>query len=163
MSLSISKKYSCSWRIGLITIAVVANLFLGSSLLPLHNFQGKMSVLSHLSRRFASKPILKNVVASYGSLINRNSAPIIRNCIRHGPLKALSECFRNEIADEEDSIPQLVFFKMVKKIKKSFTIIDEAGKGTLNNSTRARYDQISATTSKFVIALPSNTFQSLSL
>ena len=31
MSPSIGKKYSCSWRIGLITIAVVANLFLGSN------------------------------------------------------------------------------------------------------------------------------------
>ena len=112
-----------------------------------------MSVLSHLSRRFASKPILKNVVASYGSLINRNSTPIIRNCTHldiqkrfesNGSLKALSECFKNEIAGEEESKPQPEFLKMVKEIEKSFTIIDEAGKGTLNKSTRARHDRISA-------------------
>jgi hypothetical protein len=115
-----------------------------------------MSILCQLSRRLASKPISRNVIASYGSLINRNCAPIAnkRNVAHleiqkrfesNGSLKALSDCFKSEIAGEEESKPEPEFLKMVKEMEKSFTIIDEPGKGAMNKATRAWNGQISTT------------------
>lgn len=115
-----------------------------------------MSVLYQLSRRLALKPIAKNIIASYGSLINRNCAPLAsmrdvnhlqtqKRVESNGSLIALSECFRNEIAGEEESKPQPDFLKMVKEIEKSFTIVDEAGKGTIKSATRVIYDHMSTT------------------
>lgn len=116
-----------------------------------------MSVLYQLSRRLASKPMSKNIIASFGNIVNRNCAPLAsmrdvnhlqiqKRVESNGSLKALSDCFRNEIAGEEESKPQPDFLKMVKEIEKSFTIVDEAGKGTIKRANRVTYDRISATT-----------------
>jgi hypothetical protein len=121
-----------------------------------------MSILRQLSRRLASKTISKNIFASYGSLINRNCAPIanVRNVAHleiqkrfesNGALKALSDCFKSEIAGEEESRPGPDYLKMVKEMEKSFTIIDEPGKGAMNKGTRARNDQISTNSTNYFL------------
>ena len=58
----------------------------------------------------------------------------------NGSLRALSECFKNEIAGEEESKPEPDYLKMVKDMEKSFTIVDEAGKGIAVKTTSATRD-----------------------
>lgn len=107
-----------------------------------------MNAVFKCGRQLMSPGRLRSSQASFGMIVERlvesHSNTIkfhfLENQRRHnskdshesidsGPLMTLAECFKREVESDEPVEPDESFLAMVKAIRKSFDIHDEAGKG----------------------------------